>query len=203
VDHKWQRRDKPLRVPHAGTSTAPTSLHAVHLPAVSSDRKINTRYCTDDLRPDYAHVGLFDVADRRIWIARKKWGISPVRVSHARLLEGGTNTTSVADKDRFLCYWYHTPGTGEGYVQGYPIEWDEGHLLVRLDPNWNYITQEFIPNALTAKLERNVDQQFQWGESIFRAYLAKKPKFPLSWHMIGPRPTDSVFYIERSEAIGK
>lgn len=167
---------------------------------MSLERKINTRYCTDAIRVDYAHVGLFDVRDKRLWIARKRWGTIPVRVSHARLLIGGDNTTSTADKDHFVCYWFHTPGTGEGYVHGYPIEWEEAHLLVRLDPNWNYQTQQFIPNTDTRKIEKNIDQQFEWGRRIFEAYAAKKPRFAMSWHMIGPRAADSMFYIQRMEA---
>ncbi|MCC7203787.1 MAG: hypothetical protein IT441_01810 [Phycisphaeraceae bacterium] len=164
-----------------------------------ADRKINTRYCSDKVRVDYAHVGLYDVQSRQVWIARKRLGVVPVRVSHARLLVGGTQDTSTADKDRYLCFWFHTPGTGEGYVHGYPIDWSEGHLLVRVDPNWNYTTCEFIPSTDTAKVERNIEQQYNWGRRIFEAYASAKPRFPLSWHMVGPRATDSSFYVQRIE----
>ena len=101
---------------------------------MSGQHQINKQHCTDKVRCDYAHVGLYDVQDRKVWIAKKKWGVVPVRVSHAKLLLGGTQDTSTVTKDRFLCYWYHTPNTGEGHVHGYPIEWDEGHLMVRIDP---------------------------------------------------------------------
>jgi len=84
-------------------------------------------------------------------------------------------------------------------VHGYPIEWDEGHLLIRLDPNWSYHAQKFIPSTDTAKIERNIEQQYEVGKRIFEAYCVKKPKHPLSWHMIGPRPADSMFYIQRVE----
>jgi hypothetical protein len=164
-----------------------------------ADRQINRKYCVDAVRADYAHVGLYDVRERRAWIARKRWGVVPVRLSHARLLVGGTSDTSTADKDRFVCYWFHTPGTGEGFVHGYPIEWDEGHLMVRLDPNWNYLTQTFIPSSDTAKVEKNIEMQYEWGRRLFEAYIASSPAFPLSWHMIGPRAADSMFYIQRVE----
>ena len=166
---------------------------------MTTDRRINKQYCTSTVRVDYAHVGLYDVQERCLWIAKKRWGVVPVRVSHARLLIGGTQDTSTAEKDRYLCYWYHTPNTGEGYVHGYPIEWEEAHLLVRLDPNWSYTTNKFIPSTDTARVEKNVEQQYAWGRRIFESYLSKKPKFPLSWHMIGPRATDSMFYIQRVE----
>ncbi|MEM6333528.1 MAG: hypothetical protein AAF823_09350 [Planctomycetota bacterium] len=165
-----------------------------------SERRINKQHCTNRLRVDYAHVGLYDVADRSLWIARKRWGVTPVRVSHAKLLVGGTQDTSTAEKDRFICYWYHTPGTGEGYVHGYPIEWDEAHLLVRLDPNWNYQTQAFIPSTDAARVEHNIEQQYKWGRSIFEAYASRNPGFPISWHMVGPRAADSMFYVQRVEA---
>lgn len=169
------------------------------MPTVADDKRINKQYCTDKVRVDYAHVGLYDAAERRIWIAKKRWGVVPVRVSHARLLVGGTQDTSTAEKDRFICYWYHTPGTGEGYVHGYPIEWEEAHLMIRLDPNWDYVRRAFIPTTDTAKIEKNIDKQYEWGQRIFDAYVAAKPKFALSWHMVGPRAEDSMFYIQRVE----
>lgn len=167
---------------------------------LSSERVINKQYCTDKVHLDYAHVGLFDVQEHRIWIAKKRWGVVPVRVSHARLLVGGTQDTSTAEKDRYLCFWYHTPGTGEGHVHGYPIEWDEGHLLVRLDPNWDYSTRQYIPSSEVDRVERNIEQQYQWGRYLFEAYASKRPKFPISWHMIGPRAADSMFYLQRIES---
>ncbi|QDU72609.1 hypothetical protein [Mucisphaera calidilacus] len=168
----------------------------------TDDKQINRQYCTDRIRVDYAHVGLFDAKSRNVWIAKKRWGVVPVRVSHARMLKGGTQDTSTAEKDRFICYWFHTPNTGEGHVHGYPIEWEEGHLLIRLDPNWNFVTRAFIPNTDTAKIERNIRTQLNWGQRIFEAYAARKPKFPLSWHAVGPRAADSIFYVERIEPGG-
>ncbi len=167
--------------------------------AVPQDRRINKQYCTRRIRVDYPHVGLYDVNDRSIWIARRRWGISPVRVSHARLLVGGTQDTSTADKDRFLCYWFHTPGSGQGYVHGYPIEWEEGHLMIRLDPNWNYQARQFIAGTETARIEKNIEQQYEMGRRVYQAYLELKPGFALSWHMVGPRAADSMFYVQRVE----
>jgi len=164
------------------------------------ERKISRHHCSGKLRVDYAHVGLYDVADRRMWIAKKRFGVVPVRVSHARLLATGDHDTSTADKDRFVCYWFHIPGSGTGYVHGYPIEWSEGQLLIRLDPNWDYVNRRFIPSTDTAKVDRNVEQQYGWGQKMFETYAALKPKFPISWHMIGPRAADSMFYIERKES---
>ncbi|MCX5661932.1 MAG: hypothetical protein NTW19_19815 [Planctomycetota bacterium] len=170
---------------------------------MSADLTINPDQCTDKLRVDYAHIGLFDAQERRLWIARQAPGLEPLRVSHAKLLRSGSAEASTADKDRFVCYWFHTPNTGRGYVQGYPIEWDEGHLLVRLDPNWNYTTRKFIPSTDTARIERNVEQQYAWAGRIFEAYTSRRPGFALSWHMIGPRPSDSMFYVKRVEATGE
>lgn len=166
---------------------------------MSGHQEINKQHCTDKLGVAYAHVGLYDVKARKAWIAKKKWGVVPLRVSHAKLLIGGTQDTSTVTKDQYLCYWFNTPNTGEGLVHGYPIEWDEGHLMVRIDPNWNYLTGRFIPNTDTAKIEKNIDQQHAWGQHIYKSYLELKPKFPLSWHVIGPRAADSMFYIERTE----
>ncbi len=165
----------------------------------AAERVINRSFCTTKLRADYAHVGLYDVHDRRLWIAKNKWGTPASRVSHAKLLKGGGQDTSTADKDRFVCYWFHTPNTGSGPLQGYPIEWTEGHVIVRLDPNWSYQTRSFIPPADTRRVEKNIEQQFQWGEHVFRTYCQHKLRFPLSLHMLGPRAADSMFYLQRFE----
>lgn len=169
---------------------------------MASERKISRQYGTGKIRADYAHVGLYDVQQRRLWIAKKRFGVVPIRVSHARLLAGGGPATSTADKDKYLCYWFYTPGCGSGFVHGYPIEWAEGHLLVRLDPNWDHATGKFVPPTDTARVDRNTEQQYQWGQKIFDAYTALGPKFPVSWHMIGPRATESMFYIQRIETPG-
>ncbi len=162
---------------------------------------VNKRYATKKLRIDYAHVGLMDVADRTLWIARRRMGSHPARVSHARMIVGGSDTTGAERKDRFFCYWFHTPGSGDGPVHGYPIEWNEGHLMVRLDPNWDYRGQKLLRPVDSTRIERNIDQQFAWGRFIFEAYLAAEPGFPLSWHLIGPRPVDSMFHIQRVESL--
>ena len=180
-------------VPYRGLRTAPDA-------AVDSSRSINRKHCTDKLTCGYAHVGLYDVQDRRAWIARDRWGSPASGVSHARLLKGGTNASSTAEKDRFLCYWFHTPGAGQGPVQGYPIDWSEGHLMVRLEPNWSYSKLELIPATQTRRIEKNIEKQYRIGELLFEAYTELGPPFPLSWHMVGPRPADSMFYVERREA---
>ena len=160
---------------------------------------MNKTYGTRKLSTTYPHVGLFDVADRSLWIAKNRWRMSASQVSHARLLQGGSNDSSTADKDRFVCFWFHTPDSGEGPLQGYPIEWAEGHLIVRLDPSWSHSQQAFIPASDTRRIDRNLDEQFRWGKLIFQAYLDAEPAFPLSYHMVGTRATESMFYVDRAE----
>lgn len=167
----------------------------------TKDPRIDTRYATDKLRVTYPHVGLFNVLTGDIWVAKKKGllSINYGETSHAQLFKGGTPGTSVEAKDSFVCFWFHTPGSGSGPIHGYPIEWDEGHLMVRLEPQWSYTSLQMIPSVETAKIEKNIDQQFDWGQKLFKRYVEAKPKFPLSWHLMGPRPADSEFYIERHE----
>lgn len=162
---------------------------------------VNARRCTGKLRVDGAHVGLYDVEEHTLWVPKKRWGsaASAIRASHASLLTAGKVNVSTADKDRFLCFWFYPPDAGSGYVLGYPIDWGEGHVMVRLDPEWNHVTGSLVASTDTAKTRRNIDQQYEWGERIFRSYLDLKPGFALSWHMIGPRARDSMFYIERVE----
>ena len=61
-------------------------------------------------------------------------------------------------KDRFICYWFYTPRTGQGYIHGYPIDWEEAHLLVRIDPNWDYDRQQLIPPELEDHVAANLDR---------------------------------------------
>ena len=166
---------------------------------MSADRALNKTYGTRKLSSAYPHVGLFDVADRSLWIAKNRWRLSASKVSHARLLQGGGSESSTADKDRFVCFWFHTPNSGQGPLQGYPIEWTEGHLIIRLDPSWSYSQQTFIPPSRTRQVDRNLDEQFRWGRMIFDAYLAVRPDFPLSYHMVGTRAAESTFYVDRVE----
>ena len=162
-------------------------------------QRIDIRQASDRLRVDDPHVGLLDTGDLKIWIARHHPHSSALRVSHAQLLVGGSGATGIAEKDRFLCFWYHTPGSGEGLVHGYPIEWDEGHLMIRLDPCWDYKSQTLLRSTDHRRIEKNLDRQYAWGERIFAAYTALRPRHPVSWHLVGPRPSDSQFYIARWE----
>lgn len=171
---------------------------------------INKTYATPKLTTGYPHVGLFDVTERALWIAKKKLGQDPSRCSHAKLLSATAGNMANADKDRFVCYWFHHPGakpaqavgsvaTASMSVHGYPIEWQEAHLLVRLDPTWDIATQKLIKSTDTRRIDKNIDQQYAWGEHIFNQYRALKHDHPISWHLVGPRGQDSLFYVERVE----
>ena len=167
--------------------------------------RIDKRAATHTLRADYAHIGLLDIDERKLYIAKKPNPaaadalIPPIRASHASLLLGGSVSHSVPEKDRFLCYWFHTPKTGSGLLHGYPIEWDEGHVMIRLDPYWDYRNQKLLKSTDSHRIEQNIEQQYNWGRHIFEAYRELRPRFALSWHLIGPRPADSMFYVARAE----
>jgi hypothetical protein len=169
--------------------------------------RIDKRSASPALRADYAHIGLLDIDERKLYIAKKPDPnsadadslIPPIRAAHASLLLGGSATHSVPEKDRFLCYWFHTPRTGSGLLHGYPIEWDEGHVMIRLDPYWDYKNQRLLKSTDSHRVEQNIEQQYKWGCHIFESYAALRPTFPLSWHLIGPRPADSMFYVARRE----
>jgi hypothetical protein len=160
--------------------------------------RVSTKYCTDRFNGRYPHVGLFDVPARKVWVAKPLAG-QAIRTSHARLITGADNATSTVWKDRFLCFWFYTPNTGEGYIHGYPIEWDEAHLLVRIDPHWDYDRQRMIPAELTDQVNANLERQFKHGETIFGFFRDSKLSYPMSLHYIGARATDSLFYVKRVE----
>ena len=161
--------------------------------------RVNARFCTQTFNGKYPHVGLYDCRERKVWVC-KPLGGQAIRTSHARLITGAENAVSTVWKDRFLCFWFYTPNTGEGYIHGYPIDWEEAHLLVRIDPHWDYDRQRLIPAELEDQINANLSRQHKHGEAIFHFFKEAKLKYPLSLHFMGQRATDSLFYVKRIEA---
>jgi hypothetical protein len=161
--------------------------------------RVSTRLCATVFNGKYPHVGLFDSSNRKIWVC-KPLGGQAIRTSHARLITGGTdNATGTVWKDRFICFWFYTPRTGEGYIHGYPIDWDEAHLLVRIDPQWDYDRRRLIAPEMQDHVEANLERQFRVGERILEFYQQCKLSYPFSLHYLGQRATDSQFYVRRVE----
>ena len=161
--------------------------------------RISTKFCTDRFNGKYPHVGIYDTRERKVWVCKPLAG-QAIRTSHARLITGADNATSTVWKDRFICYWFYTPRTGEGFIHGYPIDWEEGQLLVRIDPQWDYDRQRLIPPELEDQVNENLERQFKHGERIFEFLTNCKLPYAFSLHYIGPRATDSLFYVKRWES---
>ena len=168
-------------------------------PGSGNAPRVSTKFCTDSFNGKYPHVGLYDCKERKVWVAKPLAG-QAIRTSHARLITGSDNATSTVWKDRFLCFWFYTPDTGEGLIHGYPIEWEEAHLLVRIDPNWDYDRQQYIAPEFSDHVNANLERQFKHGERIFAFFQTCGLKYPVSLHFIGQRATDSLFYVKRIEA---
>lgn len=167
---------------------------------VAPGPRVSTKFCTDRFNGKYPHVGLYDCRERKVWVCKPLTG-QAIRTSHARLITGAENAVSTVWKDRFLCFWFYTPDTGEGLIHGYPIEWDEGHLLVRTDPNWDYDRQVLIPPELEDQINNNLNRQYKHGERIFEFFCQCKLPYPFSVHFVGPKATDSLFYVRRHEGL--
>ena len=105
-------------------------------------------------------MGLYDCKQGKVWVAKPLKG-QAIRTSHAALITGVDNATSTVWKDRFLCFWFYTPRSGEGYILGYPIDWDEAHLLVRIDRQWDYDRQRVILPELIDQIEENLGRQLR------------------------------------------
>ena len=168
-------------------------------PPEEAGPRVNLKFCTDSFNGKYPHVGLYDCKERKVWVAKPLAG-QAIRTSHARLITGAENAVSTVWKDRFICFWFYTPNTGEGYIHGYPIDWEEAHLLVRIDPHWDYDRQKLILAELEDQVNANLERQFKHGERVFSFFDAAKLKYPVSLHYIGQRATDSLFYVKRLEA---
>jgi hypothetical protein len=160
--------------------------------------RVSRKLCTDTYDGKYPHVGLYDCRQRKVWIARPLRG-QAIRTSHARLITGAQNAVSAVWKDRFICFWFYTPHSGEGYIHGYPIDWEEAHLLVRIDPNWDYDRQRLLPPELKDQIEDNLQRQIRHGERIANFFKACRLNYAFSLHLIGQRAADSMFYTQRVE----
>jgi hypothetical protein len=158
--------------------------------------RVSTKLCVDRFNGKYPHVGIYDCRNRKVWICRPLSG-QAIRTSHAKLITGAENATSTVWKDRFICFWFYTPRTGEGYIHGYPIDWDEAHLLVRIDPQWDYDRQKLMPPELVDQIEDNLDRQLRHGERIFEFFRHCRLKYAYNLHYIGQRATESQFYAKR------
>jgi hypothetical protein len=162
---------------------------------------VSQKLCTDKFSGKYPHVGLYDCAARKVWVA-KPLGGQAIRTSHARLITGSDNNTSTAWKDRFLCFWFYTPDTGSGHILGYPIDWADAHLLVRIDPNWDYDRQRLIPTELSDQIDANLERQIKHGLRVWEFFVAGKYPYPINLHLVGQRASESQFYFKRVETGG-
>ena len=161
-----------------------------------SGPRVSAKLCTEKFNGKYPHVGLYDCRDRKVWVAKALSG-QAIRTAHARLITGADNATSTVWKDRFICFWFYTPRTGEGFIHNYPIDWEEAHLLVRVDPQWDYDRQRMIPAELEDATAENLERQHKHGERVFGFFAASKLKYPFSLHFVGQSATDSMFYARR------
>ena len=161
-----------------------------------SGPRVSTKLCTEKFNGKYPHVGLYDCRAHKIWVAKPLSG-QAIRTAHARLITGADNATSTVWKDRFICFWFYTPRTGEGFIHNYPIDWDEAHLLVRVDPQWDYDRQRMIPIELEDQCAANLERQHRHGERVFGFFIDSKLKYPFSLHFVGQSATDSMFYARR------
>ena len=169
--------------------------------AALSGPAVSTRLCTDRFAGDYPHVGLYDCSAAKVWVAKPLNG-QAIRTSHAKLITGGGDAVGTAWKDRFLCFWFYTPNTGSGCVLGYPIDWTEAQLLVRIDPQWDYDRQTLIPPDLTQQVDDNLERQSRHGDRVFDFFVRANLEYPFSLHLVGQRAQDSRFYVRRTESRG-
>jgi len=160
--------------------------------------RVSTKLCTDRFNGKYPHVGIYDCRQRKVWVCKPLSG-QAIRTSHARLITGAENATSTVWKDRFLCFWLYTPRTGEGYILGYPIDWEEAHLLIRIDPHWDYDRQRLVPAELQDQIEDNLERQIRHGERITEFFRQCGLDYPVNVHYIGQRAAESQFYARRIE----
>jgi hypothetical protein len=152
----------------------------------------------------FSHIGVYDVRHRKAYAARNDLVRKAIDLHHAELFTGQplaaiTDAAGTVVKDRFLCYWFYTPFARAGPVLGYPIDWSEHNLLLRLEPRWNYSRQILLAAHAAAAIDANIASQLAAAAHLLSLYRAHGLDQPLSVHMIGPRAADSLFYAHRWE----
>lgn len=161
--------------------------------------RVSTKMCVEKFTGKYPHVGLYDCRERKVWVCKPLNG-QAIRTSHAALITGTDDATGTVWKDRFICFWFYTPDTGSGLILGHPIDWTDAHLLVRVDPQWDYDRQRLIPAELSDQIDANLDRQHRHGERIAEFYRAIGLPYAVCVHFVGSRATESMFYAKRIEA---
>ena len=160
-------------------------------PAAPVAPAVSKKLCTDRFNGKYPHVGLYDCKAHKVWICKPLAG-QAIRQSHASLITGSNDPTSTVWKDRFLCFWFYTPGSGEGYIGARLTgALRQSDLLVRIDPNWDYDRQRFILEELTDQVESNLERQIRHGQEILRFFAECRLSYPISLHYIAQRAAHS------------
>jgi hypothetical protein len=157
------------------------------------------------LPASFSHIGLYDIRHRKAFAARNDLARVAIELHHAELFTGRkisqdpNDAGGAAVKDRYLCFWFYAPYGRSGPVLGYPIDWSEHNLLVRLEPRWSYARQTLLPTSASAAIDANISAQLAAAAHLLSLYRAHGLDQPLSVHMIGPRAADSLFYAHRWE----
>ena len=173
----YRSADRPLAEGHfsgcfgsasgAGAGTAPEA----------GGPALSTRFCTDKFNGKYPHVGLYDCRERKVWVAKPLAG-QAIRTSHARLITGADNATRTVWKDRFLCFWFYTPRTGEGTSTATRSTGRKAHLLVRIDPNWDYDRQRLMPPELEDQVNAEPRAAVQARRADLRVFPRGQAEVP-------------------------
>ncbi len=145
----------------------------------------------------YAHVGVYNVTTREAFAARNQPDHPSITLEHAQMFRGGQAGSGILVKDRYLCYWFHTPHSRSGKLQGYDMDWSEFNILIRLDPRWDYTHQKLLTAHQHSAIEDNITRQLKWGGHIARLYRAAGLTDIINVHMIGPRPADTMICAHR------
>lgn len=167
--------------------------------ATATGPTVSGKLCTDKFNGKYPHVGLYDCREHKTWVCKPLDG-QAIRTSHAALITGADDATGTVWKDRFLCFWFYTPDTGSGPILGRKMDWSGAHLLIRIDPQWDYDRQRLIPAELSDQVAENRQRQIRHGEAIIEFFERSNLKYPVHVHFVASTPQESTFDFKR---IGK
>ena len=163
---------------------------------VPAGPSVSAKLCTDRFNGRYPHVGLYDCREHKVWVCKPLDG-QAIRTSHAALITGTDDATGTVWKDRFLCFWFYTPDTGGGLILGQALDWSAAHLLIRIDPRWDYDRQRLIAAEQTDQVAGNRERQVRHGETIVDFFEKSKLKYPFEVHFVASTAGESTFHFNR------
>jgi len=129
-------------------------------------------YATDAFDGTYTHVGIYDPAERRIWIPR------------FAALKGHASLLADANTDRWFKFQFYVPGQIPGRLRDSAPDGEWGHLLLHFMCDWSYSQQRLVPAVDERKRQANLREQQRYAEDVVSFYRDAELPYGFAVHRV-------------------